>query len=73
MGQSIRTRGRTQEQERASLGELIHQHVRGAIERAVHEELLAAAVIRKILAHMGVSPSGPSPGPAPPEPGGAAS
>jgi len=31
------------------------------------------AVIRKILAHVGVAPSGPSPGPAPPEPGAAAS
>jgi hypothetical protein len=29
-------------------------------------------VIRKILAHLGVGPSGPSPGPAPPESGGAA-
>jgi putative transposase len=42
MGKSIRPRGRTQEQGRVSLGELIHQHVRGAIERAVYEELLAA-------------------------------
>ena len=31
------------------------------------------AVIRKILAHVGIAPSGPSPGPAPPEPGAAAS
>ncbi len=31
------------------------------------------AVIRKILAHVGIAPSGPSPGPAPPESGGAAS
>jgi hypothetical protein len=31
------------------------------------------AVIRKILAHVGLAPSGPSPGPAPPEPGAAAS
>ena len=34
------------------------------------------AVIRKLLAHLGIAPglapSGPSPGPAPPEPGGAA-
>jgi hypothetical protein len=30
------------------------------------------AVIRKILAHVGIAPSGPSPGPAPPEPGAAA-
>ena len=31
------------------------------------------AVIPKILAHVGVGPSGPSPGPAPPKPGAAAS
>jgi len=31
------------------------------------------AVIRKILAHLGVGPSGPSPGPAPPKPGAATS
>jgi hypothetical protein len=30
------------------------------------------AVIRKILAHLGIAPSGPSPGPAPPESGAAA-
>ena len=30
------------------------------------------AVIRKILAHLGMARSGPSPGPAPPAPGGAA-
>ena len=30
------------------------------------------AVIRKLLAHLGMAPSGPSPGPAPPESGGAA-
>ena len=30
------------------------------------------AVIRKLLAHLGMARSGPSPGPAPPEPGGAA-
>jgi len=30
------------------------------------------AVIRKILAHVGMAPSGPSPGPAPPESGAAA-
>jgi Putative transposase len=29
------------------------------------------AVIRKILAHLGIAPSGPSPGPAPPAPGAA--
>jgi putative transposase len=38
----IRRPGRQQELERVSLGELIHQHVRVAIETAVHEELLAA-------------------------------
>jgi hypothetical protein len=31
------------------------------------------AVIRKILAHVGMAPSGPSPGPAPPAPGAVAS
>jgi hypothetical protein len=31
------------------------------------------AVIRRILAHVGVGASGPTPGPAPPEPGAAAS
>jgi hypothetical protein len=31
------------------------------------------AVIRKILTHLGIAPSGPSPGPAPPESGAAAS
>jgi len=30
------------------------------------------AVIRKILAHVGIAPSGPRPGPAPPAPGAAA-
>ena len=29
------------------------------------------AVIRKILAHLGLAPSGPRPGPAPPAPGAA--
>ena len=31
-----------------------------------------SAVIRKLLEHLGMARSGPSPGPAPPEPGGAA-
>ena len=31
------------------------------------------AVIRKLLAHLGMARSGPSPGPAPPESGGVAS
>ena len=31
------------------------------------------AVIRKILTHLGIAPSGPRPGPAPPESGAAAS
>src|SRR5438876_8688849 len=42
MGKSIRDGGRAQELEPVSLSELIHQHVRVAIETAVHEELLAA-------------------------------
>jgi transposase-like protein len=39
MGNSTKEATRTQELEPASLGELIHQHVRVAIETAVHEEL----------------------------------
>ena len=42
MGKSIREAARAQELEPVSLGELIHQHVRVAIEMAVHEELRAA-------------------------------
>src|SRR2546422_5094577 len=42
MGQGIRQPGASPESERIALGELIHQHVRLAIETAVHEELLAA-------------------------------
>jgi putative transposase len=42
MGKSMRDGGRAQELESISLSELIHQHVRVAIETAVHEELLAA-------------------------------
>ncbi len=41
MGKGIRTPGAAQGLQRVSLGELIHQHVRGAIEAAVHEELQA--------------------------------
>ena len=41
MGKGIRKPGRPHELERVSLGELIHQHVRVAIETAVQEELLA--------------------------------
>src|SRR3989454_11027914 len=42
MGKDISKRVGAQELEPASLGELIHQHVRVAIETAVHEELRAA-------------------------------
>ncbi len=41
MGQSIRRAAGPQGGQRVSLGELIHQHVRLAIETAVHEELRA--------------------------------
>jgi putative transposase len=42
MGKSIRKPAGANELEPVSLGELIHQHVRIAIETAVHEELLVA-------------------------------
>ena len=42
MGKGIRKPAGAHEVTRVSLGELIHQHVRLAIETAVHEELLAA-------------------------------
>src|SRR2546428_7060887 len=42
MGRSIRKRPGVPEVASVSLGELIHQHVRIAIETAVHEELRAA-------------------------------
>jgi transposase-like protein len=42
MGKGIRKPAGTQEHESVSLSELIHQHVRVAIEAAVHEELLTA-------------------------------
>jgi len=42
MSKSIRDVGRAQEHALGSLSELIHQHVRVAIEMAVHEELQAA-------------------------------
>ena len=41
MGMSIRKAARPHEFEPVSLGELIHEQVRVAIETAVHEELLA--------------------------------
>src|SRR3989442_13086441 len=41
MGKGIRKPGASHESERIALGELIHQHVRLAIETAVHEELRA--------------------------------
>src|SRR5713101_614634 len=42
MGKGIRKAAGAHEVKGVSLGELIHQHVRLAIETAVHEELLAA-------------------------------
>ena len=42
MGKSIKQEARAQELEPVSLSELIHQHVRAAIETAVSEELRAA-------------------------------
>ena len=42
MGKGIRKPAGAHELEPVALGELIHQHVRVAIETAVHEELLAA-------------------------------
>jgi hypothetical protein len=42
MSEGIRKPVGAHELEPVSLGELIHQHVRVAIEAAVHEELLAA-------------------------------
>ena len=42
MGKGIKEEARAQEREPVSLSELIHQHVRVAIETAVHEELRAA-------------------------------
>ncbi len=42
MGKGIRKPGASHASERIALGELIHQHVRLAIETAVHEELRAA-------------------------------
>src|SRR5438046_9619251 len=42
MGRSIRKRAGVPEVASVSLGEFIHQHVRIAIETAVHEELRAA-------------------------------
>ena len=42
MGKGIKEEARAQELEPVSLSELIHQHVRVAIETTVHEELRAA-------------------------------
>lgn len=42
MGKGIREPGASHESARTALGELIHQHVRLAIETAVREELRAA-------------------------------
>ena len=44
MGKGIKEEARAQELEPVSLSELIHQHVRAAIETAVHEEELRAAL-----------------------------
>src|SRR5262245_10382977 len=44
MDKGIRKAARAQELEPVSLSELIHAHVRVAIETAVHEELRAALV-----------------------------
>ena len=46
MDQRIRKAAAAPEPERVSLGDLIHQHVRLAIETAVHEELSAALGVR---------------------------
>jgi hypothetical protein len=50
MGKSIRKPAGANELEPVSLGELIHQHVRIAIETAVHEELLVALGQRRTSA-----------------------
>jgi transposase-like protein len=42
MDKGIKEAARAQELEPVSLSELIHQHVRAAIEAAVHEEFLTA-------------------------------
>jgi len=42
VGKSVRKRAGVHEVASVSLGELIHRHVRIAIETAVHEELRAA-------------------------------
>jgi hypothetical protein len=42
MDERIRKPAGTQERDEVSLGALMHQHVRLAIEMAVHEELRAA-------------------------------
>jgi hypothetical protein len=44
MGKGIKEEARAQEREPVSLSELIHQHVRVAIETAVHEELRPRSV-----------------------------
>ena len=46
MGERIRKRAGAREPEQVSLGELVHQHVRLAIETAVHEELRVALGVR---------------------------
>jgi len=51
MGQGIRKATAPHEVPRVSLGELIHEHVRGAIETAVHEELLAMLGVQRYERH----------------------
>jgi putative transposase len=51
MGQGTRKLVASHEIERVSLGELIHHHVRGAIETAVHEELRAALGVQPYERH----------------------
>src|SRR5437870_4613148 len=51
MGQGTRKSPAPHDLERVSLGELIHQYVRGAIETAVHEELRAALGVQPYERH----------------------
>ena len=60
-----------------ALGLGVEAVVRGERHLGLSLRLIATlhdlALIPKILAHLGIATSGPSPGPAPPEPGAAAS
>ena len=51
MGKGIRKPVVPHDLERGSLGELIHHHVRGAIETAVHEELRATLGVQPYERH----------------------